>query len=77
MAHVIQLAFGVFMNNVGVIRRTKSREDHERNQQFGENQTIDIGNSQRLRKDDNARINKISAMRPALAKITEKVCISR
>jgi hypothetical protein len=48
MAHIIQLAFGVFMNSVGVIRRTKSREDHERNQQFGENQSILIASATTL-----------------------------
>ena len=33
--------------------------------------------SQRLRKEGNARINKVSAIRPGEAKILEKVCISR
>ena len=74
MAHVIQLALGVFMSSLGVKCRTKSWEDHERDQQFGENESIDIGKSQRLRKDGNARINKMSAMKPGLAKIIEK-CI--
>ena len=75
MAHVIQLAFGAFMSSLGVKGRTKSWEAHERNQQFGENESIDIGKSQRLRKEGNARINNVSAMRPGLAKIIEKVCI--
>jgi len=41
------------------------------------NENIDIGKSQRLRKDGNARINKVFAMRACLAKTNEKVCISR
>jgi len=76
MVHVIQLAFGAFMSSLGVIGRTKSWEAHERDQQFGENESIDIGKSQRLRKEGNARINKVSAMRPGLPKIFEKVRIS-
>ena len=42
--------------------RTKSLESGERDQQFGDNQSIDIGESQKLRKEGNARINKVSAM---------------
>jgi len=76
MAHVIQLALGAFMSSLGVNGRTKSWEAHERDQQFGENESIDIGKSQRLQKEGNARINKVSAMRPGLAKIIEKVRIS-
>ena len=76
MAHVIQLSLGAFMSSLGVKGRTKSWEAHERDQQFGENESTDIGKSQRLRKEGNARINKVSAMRPGLAKIIEKVRIS-
>jgi len=76
MAHVIQLDLGAFMSSLGVKGRTKSWEAHECNYQFGENQSTDIGKSQRLRKEGNARINKVSAMRPGLAKIIEKVHIS-
>jgi hypothetical protein len=76
MAHIIQLALGVFMSSLGVKGPTKSWEAHERDQQFGENESIDIGKSQRLRKAGNARINKVSAMRPGLAKLIEKVRIS-
>jgi len=75
MAHIIQLALSAFMSSLGVKGRTKSWEAHERNQQFGENESIDVGKSERLRKEGNARINKVSAMRPGLAKIIEKVCI--
>jgi len=76
MAHVIQLAFGAFMSSLGVKGHTKSWEAHERDQQFGKNESIDIGKNQRLRKEGNARINKVSAMRAGLAKIIEKVHIS-
>jgi len=76
MAHVIQLALGAFMSSLGVKGRTKSCEAHERDQQFGENASMDIGKSRRLRKEGNARINKVSAMKPGLAKIIEKVRIS-
>jgi len=55
--------------------RTKSWKAHERNQQCGENETTDIGKSQRLRKEGNARINKVSARRSELAKIIETVPI--
>jgi len=76
VAHVIQLALGPFMSSPGVKGRTKSWEAHERDQPFGENVSTDIGKSQRLGKEGNARINKVSAMRPGLAKIIEKVRIS-
>jgi len=76
MAHVIQLALGVFMSSLGVKGRAKSLEAHEGDQQFGQNESIDIEMSQRLRKEGNARINKVSAMKPGLAKIIEKVRIS-
>jgi len=77
MVHIIQLALGAFMSSLSVKGRTKSWEAHECDQQFGENESVDIGKSQRLRKEGNVRINKVSAMKPGLAKIIEKVCISR
>ena len=76
-AHVIQLALGAFMSSLGVKGRTKSWEAHECDQQFGENASAHISKHQRLPKEGNARINKVSAMKPGLAKIIEKVCISR
>jgi hypothetical protein len=76
MAHVIQLALGAFMSSLGMKGGTKSWKAHERDQQFGENESIEVGNSQRLRIEGNARINKVSAMRPGLAKKIEKVHIS-
>jgi hypothetical protein len=74
--HVIQLALDTFMHSHGVKGCTKSWEAHERNQQFGENEIIDNGKRQTLRKEDNACIYKVSAMRPGFAKIFEKVHIS-
>ena len=76
MTHVIRLPLGAFMSRLGVKGRTKSWEAHERDQQFGQNEWIDIRKSQRLRKEGNARINKVLAMGPGIAKIIEKVHIS-
>jgi len=76
MAHIIQLALGAFMSSLGVKGHTKSWEAHECDQQFGKNESIDVGKSQRLRKGSNARINKVSAMKPGLGKIIENVRIS-
>jgi len=77
MAYVIQLALGANLSNLGVTGHTKSWEAHECDHQFGENESMDIGKSQRLRREGNATINKVSAMRPGLANIIEKVRISR
>jgi hypothetical protein len=76
MAPMIQLALDAFMSSLHVKGRTKSWEANERDQQFGKNESIDIGKSQRLRKEGNARINKVSTIRPGLATIIEKVRIS-
>ena len=48
MVNVKHLPSGAFLSSVSVKRRTKSWEAHERNQQFGENESIDIGKSQTL-----------------------------
>ena len=64
MAHVIKLALGAIMSNLGVKDRTKSSEIHEHHQQFGENESIENGKSQRLQKEGTARINKLSDLRP-------------
>jgi hypothetical protein len=76
LEHVIHLALGPFMSSLNVTGCTKSWEAHECDQEFGEDQSTEIGKSQRLWKQGNARINKVAAMRPGLAKIIEKVCIS-
>jgi hypothetical protein len=77
MAHIIQLAIGTFMSSLGVKGHTKFFEAHESDHQSGENESTVSGNSQILRKEGNARMNKVSAMRHGLAKIIGKVCISR
>jgi len=76
MVHVIQPALGAFMSSLCVKVRTKSWEAHERNPLFEENDRIDIRKSQRLRKNGNTRMKRVSAMRPGLATINENVCIS-
>jgi hypothetical protein len=76
MVHIRQLALVAFMSSLGVKGHTKFWETHERDQRFGENESIDIGKSQRLRKEGNAKINKVSAMKPGFAKIIGKVRIS-
>jgi hypothetical protein len=76
MAHVIQLALGAFMSSLGVNCCTKFWEALEGSQQFGENESIDIGKSQRLQNEAHDRINKVSAMRPGFPKIIGKVRIS-
>jgi len=76
MAYVIQLALGAYISSLGVKCSTKSWEAHERDQQFGQNDSVDIEKSHRLQKEGNARINKVTAMKPGLAKIIEKVCFS-
>jgi hypothetical protein len=63
IVHVIQLALGAFMSSLSVKGRTKSGEAHQCDQQFGENESIDMWNSHRLRKEGNTRINKVSAMK--------------
>jgi len=77
MAHIIQLILGAFMSSLGVKGRTNSWEAHEGDQLFGENESTGIGKSQWLWKEGNAGINKVLAMRPGLAKIIDKVHISR
>jgi cytochrome c peroxidase len=77
MAHVIQLASCAFMSNLSVNGRTTCLESHECNQQFGENEPIKNGKSQRLQIDGNASINMASAMRAGVAKIMENVHTSR
>ena len=69
MAPVILLAFGGFMSSLSEQYPTQSWEAHEPDQQFGENESTDIGKSERLPKVGNDRIDKVSAMRPGLAKI--------
>ena len=76
MVHIVQLTLGAVPRRLGVKGHTISWAAHEQDQQFGENETIDIGKSQRLPKEGNAAINKVSAMKPGLLKIIEIVGIS-
>jgi len=69
MAHVVPLTSGVFQSSPCVTAHIKSSEAYERVQQFVENERIDIGKHQRLRKDGNATIPKESAMTPGFGKI--------
>jgi len=62
MAHIILPALGAFMSSLGVKCLTKFWEAHERDQQFGENESLDIGKSQSVQKEGNARIDEVSAM---------------
>jgi hypothetical protein len=77
MAHLIQLALSAIINSLRVNGHTKSWESHERNPRFGKNECTDTSNSQRLRKDGNAKINKVSDMQSGLAKIIKNVRFSR
>jgi len=77
MAHVIQLALRTFICSLGVKGHNKSWKSHVPAQQFGENKSSDIGKRQRLRNEGNASMNEVSALRPGLARIIEKVRISR
>jgi hypothetical protein len=46
MLQGIQLALGEFMNSLSGNDRTEPWEAHEPNQQFGDNESIQIGKSQ-------------------------------
>jgi len=71
----MQLALGTVMSSLSLNGRTKSWEANECDQQLGQNESINIEKSERLRTDVNTRMNKVSAKRPGLAKIFEKVRI--
>jgi hypothetical protein len=75
MVQINRHALGAFLSCLGAKGRSKCSKSHERDQQFEQNHAIDIGKSQRLRKEGNPRINKMSAMRPGWAKIIEKLHI--
>jgi len=77
MAHDIEHAVHAFMSSLGVKGRTKSWEAYEHVQQFGEHQCTDTGKSQNVRKEGNARIYKLSEIKPGLPKIIPKVLIWR
>jgi hypothetical protein len=48
MAHVIQFALGAFICCLGEKGHPKSWEPPERDQQFGENESTDVGKSEIL-----------------------------
>jgi hypothetical protein len=77
MVQVIQLALGDSMSSLGVKGHTMCWEGHECDQQLEEDESIHIGRSERLRKEGNARINNLSAMRLGFPMTIEKVHISR
>jgi hypothetical protein len=76
MVNKLEMAFGVIMSSLRIKGCTKSWEAHDHDLQFGKKEIKEFGKSPRLRKEYNARINILSAMRPGLAKIIEKVCIA-
>jgi hypothetical protein len=75
MAHVIQLCLGAFMSNLGVKGHTKSWEAQEYDKQFGENMSTSTTDIQKLWNIGNARIYKVVALNPDLAKSIEKITI--
>jgi hypothetical protein len=64
------------MSSLHVKGCTKSWEAQKHDDEFRENESTDIRNSERLRKGGNARINKVLAMRAGLAQIFDNVHIS-
>jgi len=76
IAHLLPLALSAFLSGLGIKGRTICWEAHERDQPFEENESIDIGKCQRLRKEGNARIINVLAMTPGVTKIIENVLIS-
>ena len=76
MVHIVQRTVGAFMSSLSVKGHTMSWEAHQCNLQFGENNSIDIGRSQRFGKKGNDGINMVLAMKPGLVKIIDKVHIS-
>jgi len=76
MPLIIHLALGACMSSLGVTGRAKSSGSPECDHQFGENESTNNGKSQKPRHEGNASINKVSAMKPGLPKIIEKVRIS-
>jgi hypothetical protein len=61
MAHIIQLALGAFTIALGVKAPTNSWETLEQDQQVGENGSTHIAKRQRLWKECNAKISKVSS----------------
>jgi len=70
-------AIGMVMSSVSVHSQSMFWKAHKHNQKLGENESTDIGKNESLRKEGNARINKVLAMRQGCSKNTEKVRILR
>jgi len=66
----------LFTSHLGVNGHGKFWDALACDEQFEENNSTDIGRSQRLGKEGNARFHQVSALRPDLAKIIEIVHIS-
>jgi len=77
MACIAEVTLGAFMSSLGVNGPTKYWEAYKHDPQFGENEYTVIAKSQGPRKEDNARINKVSAKRPGFGKLIEKLRIGR
>jgi hypothetical protein len=75
-AHVISLAFSSFMRILRANGSTELWQADECDHHIGENEIMDIGMSQTLRIEGNARINTESALTPGVAKIIENGYIS-
>jgi len=73
MSHGIHPALDPLISSFGVRCLTKSWNAHDHDQRFRENQRTEIGNSQRLCKEANVTINKVSAMRLGVVKIIQTV----
>ena len=73
MAQVIQITLGPFLRSLGAKGHTKSWDAHECDHHFGENARTVIRKGQILRHEGTARMNKVCAMAPGLAKLIEKV----
>ena len=65
--------FGCIQEQSRCKDHSKSSEAYGRALQFGETECTVIGKSRRLRKEGNARIDMVLAVRPGLAKIIETV----
>lgn len=73
--HIVYLALCAFIRCLRVIGLQTSWEADDHDHQSGANVNIDIVESQNLRNEGNTRINKLSAIRPGMEKIVEKVRI--
>lgn len=66
MTHVTQLALSVFISSLSITGYTMAWDANECDQQFRDNEFIDIGNSKRHQQEGTARVHKVSAMKSGL-----------